>query len=143
MDQFRFYLPTFTSFNRIIHDDTEAVPLNGSKEKEASKKNGPPVLKYIKNHVRELFHMPMATIIKGAAILSEEYFIEALPAAWELLLETNQETAANSAALFIIASVRAPNFASDIMQRSLKHKDPDVRIGAILRYKRPTVVLKN
>lgn len=34
--------------------------------------------------------MPMATIIKGAAILSEEYFIDALPAAWELLLEPNQ-----------------------------------------------------
>lgn len=75
----------------------------------------------------------MAAVIKGAAILSEDLFIEAIPAAWELLLEPNQEVAANSAALFIIASVRAPNFASDIMQRALKHKDPDVRIGAILR----------
>lgn len=92
-----------------------------------------PVFKYIKNHVRNLFHFPMAALIKGAAILSEELFIEAIPAAWELLLETDQETAANSAALFIIASVRAPTFASDIMQRALKHKDPDVRIGAILR----------
>lgn len=137
--QFRF----IHFIDRIIHDDTDAsaAPQNPSKEKDTSKKNGPPVLKYIKNHVRELFHMPMATIIKGAAILSEEYFIEALPAAWELLLETNQETAANSAALFIIASVRAPNFASDIMQRSLKHKDPDVRIGAILRYTNKLVLL--
>ena len=44
-----------------------------------------------------------------------------------------QETAANSAAMFIIASVRAPTQASEIMQSALKHKDPDVRIGAILR----------
>lgn len=75
--------------DRIIHDDTD-IP-NVYKEKEtASKKDISPTLKYIKNHVRELFHMPMATIIKGAAILSEEYFIDALPAAWELLLEPNQ-----------------------------------------------------
>lgn len=108
-------------------------PKPAPKPKQSSADNTP-VFKYIKNHVRNLFHFPMAALIKGAAILSEELFIEAIPAAWELLLETDQETAANSAALFIIASVRAPTFASDIMQRALKHKEPDVRIGAILRY---------
>lgn len=45
-----------------------------------------------------------------------------------------QEIAATAAALYVIASVRAPNFASEIMQRALKHKDPDIRIQAILRY---------
>lgn len=45
-----------------------------------------------------------------------------------------QEIAATAAALYIIASVRAPNFASEIMQRALKHKDPNIRIEAILRY---------
>lgn len=92
------------------------------------------MLKYIKNHVRELFHVPMAILIKSAVVLTEDYFIEVIPAAWELLLEKNPEISASAAALYIIASVRAPSFASEIMQRALKHKDPDIRIQAILRY---------
>lgn len=44
----------------------------------------------MKNHVRDLFHIPMAILIKSAAVLTEDLFIEAIPAAWELLLETNQ-----------------------------------------------------
>lgn len=48
------------------------------------------MLKYMKNHVRDLFHIPMAILIKSAAVLTEDLFIEAIPAAWELLLETNQ-----------------------------------------------------
>lgn len=91
-------------------------------------------MKYIKNHVRELFHVPMAILIKSAVVLTEDYFIEVIPAAWELLLEKNPEISASAAALYIIASVRAPSFASEIMQRALKHKDPDIRIQAILRY---------
>lgn len=94
----------------------------------------PPILKYVKNYVRELFHIPLSTLIKGAVILNEELFIEAIPIAWELLLETNQEISSSSAALFIIASYRAPNSVSDIMQLALKNKDPNIRIGAILRY---------
>lgn len=48
------------------------------------------MLKYIKNHVRDLFHIPLAILIKSASVLTEDLFIEAIPAAWELLLETNQ-----------------------------------------------------
>lgn len=131
-------LKTISILIRIIHDDVDLnmpkpKPKKSAKTGAAGRAENSSIFKYIKNHVRNLFHFPMATLIKGAAILSEELFVEAIPAAWELLLETDQETAANSAALFIIASVRAPTFASDIMQRALKHKDPDVRIGAILR----------
>ena len=32
----------------------------------------------------------MATLIKGAAILTEELFVEAMGIAWELLLESDQ-----------------------------------------------------
>lgn len=105
------------------------------KQAEAkAKKENAPILKYIKNHVRDLFHIPIATLVKGAAILTEEQFIDSIPAVWELLLEPNQEIAATSAALFILGSVRAPNCVSNIMQKALKHKDPNVKIGAILRY---------
>lgn len=76
----------------------------------------------------------MAILIKSAVVLTEDLFVEVIPAAWELLLDKNQEISATAAALYIIASVRAPNFASEIMQRALKHKDPDIRIQAILRY---------
>lgn len=61
-----------------------------NKMTDAKKKDNPPILKYVKNHIRDLFHFPMAVLVKGAAILTEELFIESLPAAWELLLESNQ-----------------------------------------------------
>lgn len=48
------------------------------------------ILKYIKNHVRDLFHVPIAVLVKSAAILTEDLFVEAIPVAWELLLEKNQ-----------------------------------------------------
>lgn len=122
--------------DRIIHDDSEQTSSQYSQKMEEKKeqKENSLILKYIKNHVRDLFHVPLSTLVKGAAILTEDQFIEIIPASWELLLETNQETAASAAAFFILSSVKAPTQASDIMQRALKHKDPNMRIGAILRY---------
>lgn len=90
-------------------------------------------MRYIKNHVKDLFHVPLATLVKAAAILSEDQFTEVIPIAWELLLESNQETAASAAAFFILSSVKSPTYTSEIMQKALKNKDPNVRIGAILR----------
>ena len=92
------------------------------------------ILKYIKNHVRDLFHVSLGVLVKGAAVLTEDQFTEIIPAAWELLLETNQETSAEAASLFILSSVKAPSVSSIIMQKALKNKDPNVRIGAILRF---------
>lgn len=79
--------------DRIIHDDASELnlpPKTASPKENTSTADNSPVFKYIKNHVRTLFHFPMAALIKGAAILSEELFIEAIPSAWELLLETDQ-----------------------------------------------------
>lgn len=81
-----------------------------------------------------MFHVPIATLVKGASVLTEEQFIEVIPVAWELLLESNQEVSAASAALFILASVKAPTTASELMQRAMKHKNPNVRVEAMLRY---------
>ncbi|XP_059612441.1 protein unc-80 homolog isoform X4 [Phlebotomus argentipes] len=122
--------------DKILHEDIEAAAAQATPKPEetAKRRETSLMLKYLKNHIREMFHIPIATLIKGAAILTEEQFIEAIPAAWELLLEPNQETAATSAAFFILGAVKAPNFVSDIMQKALKNKDPDIRIGAILRY---------
>lgn len=128
---------------RISHDETDFTKLRNDLENSTKPKDNPIILKYIKNQIRELFHIPIAALIKGAAILSEDLFIDILPAAWELLLETNQETAASASALFIIASVRAPNSASDVMLRALKHKNPNIRIGAILRYSHEILIYIN
>ncbi|XP_067205239.1 protein unc-80 homolog isoform X2 [Linepithema humile] len=97
-------------------------------------KETPAILKYIKTQVKDAFHAPLATLIKGAVIMPEDLFVEVLPVAWELLLESNQEVAASAAALFIISAVKAPNQASDLMHKGLQHSNTTVRINAILRF---------
>ncbi|XP_029661672.1 protein unc-80 homolog [Formica exsecta] len=94
----------------------------------------PPILKYVKTQVKDAFHAPLATLIKGAVVITEDLFVEVLPVAWELLLESNQEVAASAAALFIISAVRAPNQASELMHKGLQHSSSSVRINAILRF---------
>ncbi|KAE8737653.1 hypothetical protein FOCC_FOCC016879, partial [Frankliniella occidentalis] len=104
---------------------------NGGEEKT---KEVPPILKYLKNQVRDVFHAPLATLVKGAAVMTEDQFIEILPVSWELLLEHNQEVAATASSLFILAAVKAPSHASEIMRHGLHHQDPAVRIKSILRF---------
>lgn len=52
--------------------------------------------------VKDVFHAPLATLLKGAVILTEENFADIVPVVWELLLEMNQEVAAAAASLFIL-----------------------------------------
>ncbi|XP_076677709.1 unc80, NALCN channel complex subunit isoform X4 [Andrena cerasifolii] len=115
---------------------------DSEKGKESSKKSGADesrkenlaILKYIKTQVKDVFHAPLATLVKGAVVMTEELFVEVLPVAWELLLESNQEVAASAASLFIVGAVRAPNQASELMHRGLQHSSTSVRINAILRF---------
>jgi len=44
--------------------------------------------------VLNLIHTPLAVITKAAAILPDDVFIDMMPVAWELLIETDQELAA-------------------------------------------------
>lgn len=94
----------------------------------------PPILKYLKAQVRDAYHTPLATLIKGAITMNEEMFAESAPVAWQLLLESDRELSSCAAALFILAAVKAPNTATEIMQNDLKHTDPSTRINAILRF---------
>ncbi|KAK0091968.1 hypothetical protein PV326_002441 [Microctonus aethiopoides] len=94
----------------------------------------PQILKYIKTQVKDAFHAPTATLVKGAVVISEDLFVDILPIAWELLLESNQEVAASAASLFIIAAVRAPNQASELMHHGLQHSSTSMRISAILKF---------
>lgn len=100
---------------------------------EADKENSA-ILKYLRTQVKGVFHAPLATLVKGAVVMTEELFVDVLPVAWELLLEANQEVAASAASLFIVAAVRAPNQASELMHHGLRHSSTSVRINAILRF---------
>lgn len=92
------------------------------------------ILKYIQNHIRDLFHIPLAVLLKGAVVMTEEQISDVLPSCWEVLLEHDKELASNAASIFIFGSVKAPSYTTDIMQKALKHKDPNIKIGAILRF---------
>lgn len=105
--------------------------ITGSSEKA---KETLPILKYLKTQVRNVFHAPLSVLVKGAVVLTEDLFIDIIPVAWELLLESDQEVAASAASLFILCSVRAPNHASDLMHHALGHQDVSIRINAILRF---------
>ncbi|XP_022826040.1 protein unc-80 homolog isoform X6 [Spodoptera litura] len=94
----------------------------------------PPILKYLKGQVRDAYHTPLATLIKGATTMGEEMFAECAPVAWQLLLESDRELSSCAAALFILAAVKAPNTATEIMHNDLKHAEPSTRINAILRF---------
>ena len=50
--------------------------------------------------VQNLTQNPMSIISKAGPILSEEHFIDMMPVAWELLLESDQELAAASGIIF-------------------------------------------
>lgn len=51
--------------------------------------------------VMGLFHSPLSTLIKGIVVASEETLVEAMPIAWELLLEGDQQLAAVSGLLWV------------------------------------------
>lgn len=59
--------------------------------------------------------------------MSEELFAESAPVAWQLLLESDRELSSCAAALFILAAVKTPHTAAEIMHSDLKHAEPEVR----------------
>lgn len=103
-------------------------------EKDDKDKEPPAMVKYMKVQVRDCFHAPFNTLLKGAVVMSEDLFVDILPVAWELLLEMNQEVAAAAASVFIVASVRAPSQATDILHRGFKHSLTVTRISTILKF---------
>ncbi|KAG7191052.1 hypothetical protein KM043_007098 [Ampulex compressa] len=112
-------------------ESSRKVPENAEAETD---KEPPAILKYINTQVKSAFHAPLATLVKGAVVMTEDLFVDVLPVAWELLLESNQEVAASAASLFIVSAVRAPNQASELMHHGLQHSSSTVRINAILRF---------
>ncbi|XP_038219466.1 protein unc-80 homolog isoform X2 [Zerene cesonia] len=114
--------------------NTETPPVNKPPTISYPPADPPAILKYLKTQVRDAYHTPLAMLVKGATIMSEDIFAESAPVAWQLLLESDRELSSCAAALFILAAVKAPHAASQIMHQDLKHPEPSVRINAILRF---------
>ncbi|XP_064455968.1 protein unc-80 homolog isoform X2 [Ornithodoros turicata] len=110
------------------------IPPTESKKKSHTPKEENPMLKYLKTQVMSLFHSPLSTLIKGAVVASEDTFVEAMPLAWELLLESDQQLTAAAAVVFILAAVRVPEHASELVTRELRSEDTMQRINALLRF---------
>lgn len=91
-------------------------------------------LKYLKNQVKGLFQSPFSLLIKSTLILPHHFFIEQLVLSWELLLQEQQDLASTAAVGFIIASIKCPDHAKELVKKELQHEDPVMRITAIIKF---------
>ena len=65
--------------------------------------------------------------------MTDEEIHSVIPPAWELLLESNPVVASTAAVAFILASVRQPEAASDVLLKELSHDSAVIRSQAIQR----------
>ncbi|XP_050045385.1 protein unc-80 homolog [Dermacentor andersoni] len=112
----------------------QSLPQSGKGKGTTPAKEEHPMLKYLKTQVMSLFHSPLSMLIKGTVVATEETFIEAMPIAWELLLENDQQLSAVAAVVFILAAVKAPEHASELLSRELKSEDTTQKTNALLRF---------
>ncbi|KAK7491630.1 hypothetical protein BaRGS_00017083 [Batillaria attramentaria] len=103
-------------------------------EKIREIKDDTPILKYLTSQAQRLTQCPMAILTKAAPVLQVENFVDMMPVAWELLLETDQELAAAAASVFLLSSVKSPDKARNTIIRELQHEETNQRINAILRF---------
>uniref|UniRef100_A0A914WE92 Protein unc-80 homolog n=1 Tax=Plectus sambesii TaxID=2011161 RepID=A0A914WE92_9BILA len=95
---------------------------------------GAPILGYIRTQMQSIIHAPLSTVLKGAVILNDHQLQDMIPVAWEMLLQSNYHVTSTAAALFIIASVKQPEYAVDIIKRELMVDDATRRTCAIIRF---------
>ncbi|KAL3872189.1 hypothetical protein ACJMK2_040132 [Sinanodonta woodiana] len=122
-----------------IKTDVSVVKLkmnNTWKKEEKTKqvKEDIPIIKYLTSQAQKLTQCPMGILAKAAPILSEDNFVDIMPVAWELMLESDQELAAAAASVFLLSSARAQEKAQNTFFKQLQHEDTGQRINAVLRY---------
>ncbi|KAK6194683.1 hypothetical protein SNE40_000272 [Patella caerulea] len=103
-------------------------------EKPKEIKEDPPILKYLQSQAQRLTQCPMTILSKAAPILSVENFIDMMPVAWELILESDQELAAAAASVFLLSSVKSPDKARNMLIKELQHEETAQRINAVIRF---------
>ncbi|GFO03526.1 unc-80-like protein, partial [Plakobranchus ocellatus] len=102
------------------------------KPKEA--KEDPPVVKYLVSQAQRLTQCPMAILTKAAPVLNVEHFIDIMPVAWELMLESDQELAAAAASVFLLSSAKSSDKARNMIIKEMQHEETTQRINAVLRF---------
>ncbi|XP_071097692.1 protein unc-80 homolog [Haliotis cracherodii] len=103
-------------------------------DKPKEVKEEAPVVKYLTSQAQRLTQCPMAILTKAAPILRVEHFIDIMPVAWELLLESDQELAAAAATVFLLSSAKSPDKARNMIVKELQHEETGQRINAVLRF---------
>ncbi|CAG5120059.1 unnamed protein product, partial [Candidula unifasciata] len=102
------------------------------KPKEA--KEEPPIIRYLTSQAQRLTQCPMAILTKAAPVLNVEHFIDIMPVAWELMLESDQELAAAAASVFLLSSAKSSDKARNMIIKELQHEETSQRINAVLRF---------
>uniref|UniRef100_A0A0K2T575 Uncharacterized protein n=1 Tax=Lepeophtheirus salmonis TaxID=72036 RepID=A0A0K2T575_LEPSM len=121
-------------YHKTNHPSTEKNQHSPKKPEKKKNEEPKPILKYLQQRVRSLFHIPLYVINKSSCILSESIFLELLPVTWELLLEADKDVVGAAASLFIVSSVKIPTQCLDLISSELNHQLPDQRISAIQRF---------
>lgn len=91
------------------------------------------ILSHIYLQVFNLTHNCFNIVNKGALLLNEDMFIDIMPVAWELLLENDPELVASAANVIILAAIKIPTLAQQLIFRELQHEDVNQRMSALLR----------
>ncbi|XP_059153938.1 protein unc-80 homolog isoform X2 [Physella acuta] len=103
-------------------------------EKPKEAKEDPPIIKYLTSQAQRLTQCPMAILTKAAPVLNVEHFIDIMPVAWELMLESDQELAAAAASVFLLSSAKSSDKARNMIIKELQHEETSQRINAVLRF---------
>ncbi|ESO92838.1 hypothetical protein LOTGIDRAFT_232936 [Lottia gigantea] len=103
-------------------------------EKPKEIKEDPLIIKYLQSQAQRLTQCPMTILCKAAPILSVENFIDMMPVAWELILESDQELAAAAASVFLLSSVKSPDKVRNMIIKELQHEETAQRINAVIRF---------
>ncbi|XP_055887561.1 protein unc-80 homolog isoform X2 [Biomphalaria glabrata] len=103
-------------------------------DKPRETKEDPPILKYLTSQAHRLTQCPMAILTKAVPVLNVEHFIDIMPVAWELMLESDQELAAAAASVFLLSSAKSSDKARNMIIKELQHEETNQRINAVLRF---------
>ena len=87
-----------------------------------------------RTQAQQLTQCPMAILTKAAPVLNVEHFIDIMPVAWELMLESDQELAAAAASVFLLSSAKSSDKARNMIIKELQHEETSQRINAVLRF---------
>ncbi|PIK46542.1 hypothetical protein BSL78_16606 [Apostichopus japonicus] len=77
---------------------------------------------------------PMEILCKAAPLLSDELLADAVPLAWEVLLDDCQQLASAAAAMVLICAVKIPDQVTSLMVAEMQHFDAGMRVDAIQRF---------